>query len=94
MTLYSPITGASAFVSYTFAWKGVVQGGYPYDQGLQTGTNPNIIGWVQQGSGQFGVYYFSNSQIVIDHPNGVQDGTDETFIRFHYTADCRLGKIA
>ncbi len=94
VTLYSPITGASAFVSYTFAWKGVVQAGYPYDQGLQTGTNPNIIGWVQQGSGQFGVYYFSNSQIVIDHPNGVQDGTDETFIRFHYTADCRLGIIA
>jgi len=93
VTLYSPVTGASAFVSYTFSFKGVIQGGYPYDQGLQTGTNPNIIGWVETGGGQFGTSYISNSQIVIDHPGSVQNGTDETYIKFHYTADSRLGKV-
>ncbi len=94
VTLYSSVTGASAFVSYSFYFRGAIKSGYPYDQGLQTGSNPNIIGWVQTGNGQFGTYYISNSQIVIDHPGSVQDGTDETFINFHYTADCRLGIIA
>lgn len=96
VTLYSPVTGASANVSYNFFYKGVTQtgAGYPYDQGLQTGTNPNIIGWVQTGNGQYGTYYISNSQIVIDHPASVQNGTDETFILFHFSADCRLGIIA
>jgi len=96
VVLYSPVTGAAATVSYTYSFKGVIETGigYPYEQGLQTGSNPNIIGWVQTSNGMFGVYYFSNSQIVIETVPGVQNGTDETYIRFHYTADCRLGKIA
>jgi hypothetical protein len=96
IVLYSPVTGASAKVSYTYSFNGVIETGigYPYDQGLQTGTNPNIIGWVQTSNGMFGVYYFSNSQILIETVAGVQNGTDETYITFHYTADCRLGIIA
>lgn len=96
VVLYSPVTGASATVSFTYSFNGVIETGigYPYEQGLQTGSNPNIIGWVQTSNGQFGTYYFSNSQIVIQFVPGVQNGTDETYITFHYTADCRLGIIA
>lgn len=94
--LYSPVTGASATVSYTYSFNGVIETGigYPYEQGLQTGSNPNIIGWVQTSNGMFGVYYFSNSQILIQTVAGVQNGTDETYITFHFTADSRLGIIA
>jgi hypothetical protein len=94
VVLYSPASGAAANVYYTFSWKGVIPGGYPVDKPLQAGLTPNIIGWVQLNNGHFGVTYRSNSEIVIGTASNVQDGTEESYINFHYSADCRLGIIA
>lgn len=92
--LYSPVSGSSAFVSFIFSWRGSIQAGYPKEVPLTTGSGMTLQGWAQANNGQFGTNYISNSYIVLAHPGSVQDGTDESYILFHYTADCRLGMIA
>lgn len=96
VTLYSPISGASGNVSFVFSYRGAIETGigYPYDQALQTGAGVTLVGWVQTGNGMFSTYYFSNSYAAIQTVPGVQNGTDECYITYHYSADCRLGIIA
>ncbi len=96
VVLYSPASVTPAQVYFTFSWKGAIQTGmgYPVNLPLQTGTTPDIIGWVQLNNGTFGVTYRSNSEKVIGTASNVQDGTEESYINFHYSADCRLGIIA
>ena len=90
VVLYSPSSGTSANVSFTFSYQGAIQGGYPVDKPLSSGT----VGWAQLNNGHFGVTYRSISSTVIALATNVQDGTEESYINFHYSADCRLGIIA
>lgn len=89
-TLYSAITtNTSANVTYYFYYNGSIQAGYPADKPLSSGA----IIWTQTSNGPSGVYYRSASTAVIAHPNNVQNGTGETFITWHYSADARLGLV-
>jgi len=91
VTLYSPATlNASGTVSLTFSYRGAIKAGYPQD--ITVGTSG--AGWTQTGNGNFGTSYISNATAVVQNYGSVQDGTDETYILYHYTADCRLGIIA
>lgn len=89
-TLYSAITtNTAANVTYYFYYNGSIQAGYPADKPLSSGA----IIWTQTSNGPSGVYYRSASTAVIAHPNNVQNGTGETFITWHYSADARLGLV-
>ena len=91
VVLYSPSLVTAAYVSFTFSFQGAIQTGlgYPMNLPLSSGT----VGWTQLNNGTFGVTYRSTSSTVIALALGVQDGTEESYINFHYSADCRLGKI-
>jgi hypothetical protein len=91
VTLYSPATlNASGKVSLTFSFDGAIKSGYPRD--ITVGAA--AAGWTQTGNGNFATCYISNATDVVQNIGSVQDGTDETYINFHYVADSRLGVIA
>lgn len=89
--LYSPVSGASGKVSLTFSFGGVIETGIGYPKEITVGTA--TAGWTQIGNGNFGTYYFSNAALVVQNVSGVQDGTDETYILYHFSADARLGIV-